>query len=541
MAARDRQTSLLGFSPEALKARFVLNPEAILRDESRYQSSGAYLVSLMRKPYTACVDQIAFKLLVYLATVRKLEAIGHYYCSLRNSGPEEEVIADFKALMCRLVDDEIVYHLPNGMDYSHSIRPVYLQIPPSLKFSSVYEPLSFPTQVTLFPTGACNLRCRHCQAVHLLRDPDELTLEEMQTLLTRLDEVGTHHVKFTGGEVTVRPDIWDILRFAATKRFGIAFLTNATLLTPRNIDLLGEIAMYKKRGFIVSSSLDGACAETHDWMRGIKGAFNKTIKAFQLMKKARVDFVVQCTIHRRNLDELDAIADLVFEVGACTLYFVVACGLGRAVTNVETAFLMDEVKRIAEKVWAIRERLRNHIEFDARHTPFHADFRPEIPEENNLSAAVETIPLPPRCCPAGISSLTISSQGKVYPCVDAVGVSCLEMGDVRREDLVEIWHKECWNLFRGGFEWEDLKVCRTCQSFPVCGVKHCRAYPAAALGDVYGPKPECLRNFKRLGIDPQHVQFYQHKLVPYFQDADLKSPFTFSAGHGQVTSAALAG
>lgn len=91
-----------------------------------------------------------------------------------------------------------------------------------------------------------------------------------------------------------------------------------------------------------------------------------------------------------------------------------------------------------------------------------------------------------------------------------------EMGDIRSESLIDIWRKENWNLYRGGFTSDDLEVCNSCKSFPVCVTYNCRAYPAAALGNFYAPKPECLRNFKRLGIDPKYVLKYKMKMAPRF-------------------------
>jgi len=115
-----------------------------------------------------------------------------------------------------------------------------------------------------------------------------------------------------------------------------------------------------------------------------------------------------------------------------------------------------------------------------------------------------------------MTAMSIGASGKVYPCVDAVGTKIAEVGDVRDQDLLSIWRSEAWNLYRGGFEEADLPVCADCQSSNVCGVKKCRAYPAAALDDPYGPKPECLRNFERLGVPKEHVARYKDKLVPLF-------------------------
>lgn len=49
--------------------RFVLSADAILRDESHYQRKGLYFVFLSRANFLQCVDEVAFKLPLFLIHV----------------------------------------------------------------------------------------------------------------------------------------------------------------------------------------------------------------------------------------------------------------------------------------------------------------------------------------------------------------------------------------------------------------------------------------------------------------------------------------
>lgn len=49
--------------------RFVLSADAILRDESHYQRKGLYFVFLSRANFLQCVDEVAFKLLLFFIHV----------------------------------------------------------------------------------------------------------------------------------------------------------------------------------------------------------------------------------------------------------------------------------------------------------------------------------------------------------------------------------------------------------------------------------------------------------------------------------------
>ncbi len=97
-----------------------------------------------------------------------------------------------------------------------------------------------------------------------------------------------------------------------------------------------------------------------------------------------------------------------------------------------------------------------------------------------------------------MSTIAISPEGKAYPCIDALGSPLVEMGDVTQESILEIWRKSDWNLFRGGLNYQDLRYCTKCPWFSSCGYKNCRAYPAAALGKLFAPKPECVTHHTEL-------------------------------------------
>lgn len=516
MANGNGQAFVFGFSPKALEARFVLNPEVILRDESRYHPD-LYLVRLVRQGVFYCVDKIAFDCLVYLFQPRRLQDVINYYLRVGGYDVNKETIQNFKTLMAKLVMDEVVWHLPKGTSYTPPSRPIYLQVPKDFQYPSVYEPFSFPFNVTFVPTAYCNLKCLHCMASQLPRGKGELSLEEIFGLLTSLDEAGTWSLKISGGEPMTHPQIEDILLYAARCRFSVAFLTNATLINEQNITTFATVAQMKgKNGFALGISLDGASAETHEWLRRVPGSFWKTLHALELLKQANIPFNINSIIHRKNLHELEKMIELAFDKGATSIAFVIPCPLGRASGNKELAFLSEEVRAIGEKFARLQEKYPN-VSFEHRHMVFPKQFHP-LPwvKSKNRSTDTEFITPPPGTCPAGMTHMAISSYGIVYPCIDALGVDDMAMGNIREEDVVQIWRKNSWNLFRGGFTFDQLWVCNTCSSREYCGVMHCRAYPWASLGDPYGPKPECLRNFKGLGIPPEIVRRFKDKLVPLF-------------------------
>lgn len=91
-------------------------------------------------------------------------------------------------------------------------------------------------------TDRCNLRCLYCMPEHgikLLPHESILTLEEVSRAIECAAELGIKHIRFTGGEPTVRKGLVGLVeRTANTPGIeSVALTTNATLLPGMANDL----------------------------------------------------------------------------------------------------------------------------------------------------------------------------------------------------------------------------------------------------------------------------------------------------------------
>src|SRR5512140_3531169 len=65
-------------------------------------------------------------------------------------------------------------------------------------------------------TRACAFACVHCRAdAQHQRDPRELTTDEACHLIDRIKEFGNPILIFTGGDPMMRPDLFDLIRYAS--------------------------------------------------------------------------------------------------------------------------------------------------------------------------------------------------------------------------------------------------------------------------------------------------------------------------------------
>ena len=158
------------------------------------------------------------------------------------------------------------------------------------------------TQVQLMLTERCNLRCKHC-AVPAENSPadHEVDSTEWCRVIGLLSAAGLDDLILSGGELTLRSDALDLARCAHDS--GIRRTTIVTNGTRISLAWASEVSALQReyRGLQLHVSLDGASAETHDWMRG-GGTFCRTLEGMSQVLEAdgRIDGLQLC-VHRRNV------------------------------------------------------------------------------------------------------------------------------------------------------------------------------------------------------------------------------------------------
>ena len=174
---------------------------------------------------------------------------------------------------------------------------------------------NIPFIMLLDPTSACNLRCKGCWSAEY-GHKFNLSLEEMDSIVSQGVALGTHLYMFTGGEPLIRKN--DILELCR-KHKNCTFLayTNATLIDQKFCDDMKEVG-----NLALAISID-ANEETNDFRRG-EGAYETSIKALDLLKKNGCLYGISVCYTSKNIDEVtsDKILDLMIEKGVIFgLYF----------------------------------------------------------------------------------------------------------------------------------------------------------------------------------------------------------------------------
>ncbi len=162
-------------------------------------------------------------------------------------------------------------------------------------------------------TYRCNLRCLHCFTdCYNERDyfPRELTLAESLRILDDMADLGILWLNFTGGEVFMRKDFFEIYEYAVRMGFIITIYTNATLFTEAIIERLK-----RHPPFFLDISCHSVNEEAFDHFTQMPGSFRKFLDGLRLLKASELPFRLKTKAMTWNKEELPQIRAFVESFG----------------------------------------------------------------------------------------------------------------------------------------------------------------------------------------------------------------------------------
>jgi SynChlorMet cassette radical SAM/SPASM protein ScmF len=160
--------------------------------------------------------------------------------------------------------------------------------------------------IYFYLTEGCNLRCRHCwiEPPHQSEKRQYPALDPalFRHILEQAKPLGLKSVKLTGGEPLMHPRIGEILEILRSENMRFNVETNGVLCTAGLARDLVRSGM-----FHVSVSLDGADAETHEWVRGVKGCFDAALEGIKNLVAAGIRPQIIMTLMRRNVGQIESV------------------------------------------------------------------------------------------------------------------------------------------------------------------------------------------------------------------------------------------
>ncbi len=174
----------------------------------------------------------------------------------------------------------------------------------------------------------CNNDCKFCVQAHKKKFGNRTTKEIKKDL--KETRKNCSEVVFTGGEVTIRRDIIDLVGYAKGLGFErIQVQSNARMLSYK--DLCVKLIKAGVNEF--SPALHGHIPELHDYLTSAKGSFSQTVKAIKTLKELEQYVMTNTVVTKPNYRYLPELARLLVSLKVDQYQFAFPHAVGNALKN----------------------------------------------------------------------------------------------------------------------------------------------------------------------------------------------------------------
>jgi AdoMet-dependent heme synthase len=341
--------------------------------------------------------------------------------------------------------------------------------------------LGTPLGAQLDVTYRCNERCVHCYLDH--EDHGEMTTAEMKDILDQLADAGTLFLTLSGGEVFMRMDFFEIIRYARELSFCIKIKTNAFMIREKEADLIRDMDVSS-----VQVSIYSHRPEVHDAITLLPRSLERSVKGIRLMQQRGVKVIIANVLMRQNIADYEGVRQLAKSLGVeSTIDPTITPKMDGDRSLLSLGIGGKELRDVMHNA----DLVGNVDDFCA--TP------PPVGDED-----LDQVP-----CSASHTYCYISPYGDVFPCVQFP----LPTGNVRQQKFLDIWRYSPQMNDVRSIRPRELPVCSTCSHIGTCTRCPGLAY---MQGDMRGPSvQDCEKSYARTGIP----------------SANMKLRFTATDGH----------
>ena len=328
-------------------------------------------------------------------------------------------------------------------------------------------------------THRCPLQCPYCSnPVELERSGAELDTATWKRVLEEAVGLGVLQVHFSGGEPTVRKDLVDLVRHAASLGCYTNLITSGVLLDGARLQDLYDAGLDH-----VQLSFQDTDIESAERIGNFKGAQARKLDLARQVRELGLPLTVNAVVNRHNLGRLEEMIELALKLGAERLEVAHVQYYGWALKNRASLLpTREQLDNATAIVTEARERLKGRLMIDYVIPDYYAKR--------------------PKSCMGGWGRqfLNVSPAGKVLPCHAAESITALEFDRVQDKSLADIWRNSpAFQAYRGT-DWMP-ETCRTCDRREIdWGGCRCQAF--ALTGSADAVDPAC-------GLSPHHAEIFE--------------------------------
>ena len=310
-------------------------------------------------------------------------------------------------------------------------------------------PVSFIRHIDIEPIAACNLKCSFCQVPgwHRAHQTQPMDIDLFIKIIIQFPNLRS--IKLQGmGEPLLNPNLIEMIRIASDRNIRTSVITNGLLLN-------SELARKMLAGGLtrLCFSFDGATKRTYENAR-INSNYHKVINNIEVIckikrqMKAKTDIRMECLASNKNIIvEIPSLIKLASKLGIDKVNLKKRLKIWKEIENkggyyFESAYLDsdNDYMRVRDQAIIIAEELG--VEFGMCGDPEYSSSDP---------------------CFWPWHSMYVSTEGKVVPCC-AIGIPetwC--MGDLRKEELRDIWNNKAYRDMRRRMSLNQTPdLCKAC-------------------------------------------------------------------------------
>lgn len=314
-----------------------------------------------------------------------------------------------------------------------------------------------PKILQVQPTNHCNLYCLFCD--HRIKTT-ELTDEKWAEIVNEAGKMGIDRLTISGGgePMARREATLAMMEIAKINGMKGDIVTNGTLFTDDDVKKIIEIGWDS-----IVISIHGVNSDTDDYLRGRKGAFEKTVKSIETFnhwknilhsEKPKLDFIM--VVNNKNYSQMEDLIRLAKKLNVKSVTFKMVN------ENPETygtfSLTQEQMNELRYKI-QVMESLAENNSID-----LFLDF--QISDLN--VKGVEPSCKSELFCLMPFFEIVIFSDGKCSPCCifyerRGQKISKEIVDDISNKSLIQVWNGECFKKLRKMMDKnQPPDVCSSC-------------------------------------------------------------------------------
>lgn len=308
----------------------------------------------------------------------------------------------------------------------------------NIKYYDLQKSLRELKSIGIEITGRCNLQCKHCYMDSRKENfSEEISCDQWLEFFDNLkSEFGNKvSIQITGGEPSIRSDIFIILAHLKKLGFRVGLASNGLLLNSKNIKEL------KKYVLTLSISLDGF-EESHNYLRN-SSVYRQTVENIESAKKSGIEnLTIKTTVYKNNFKQLEDFYEFIQSLGIGTWHLFAMEPNGRGSSSKQDVLSIEEYKQLCDFVDKIKKDKEKNIKIIFEEQP------DSFLEEKTYNCNKYKL------CHAGISSCAILYNGDITSCIQ--DNRNIVYGNIKKDKFKDVWEN--------GFKINRSKKYRRCKN-----------------------------------------------------------------------------